>query len=118
MRSFIDRKRKERKLGLEKRLAEAREDCRSIIDMIIAGFHPDKIYRWGSLVHGEGFQEISDIDIAVAGITEPEPFLRLCEKAIEMTSFPLHIVQIEMVHPAYLHDILENGELVYERPVR
>ncbi len=117
MRAFIHRKRKERKEKLLKMLARAREDFNRIIKMIVEDYRPEKIYQWGSLVDGQSFQEISDIDIAVEGVHDPESFLRLYARAKELTSFPLHIVQLEDLHPDYSRNIREKGKLVYERPV-
>jgi predicted nucleotidyltransferase len=118
MRSFIRSKRREDAEQREKNLAQAREDFRSIVDMIIADFNPDTIYQWGSLVAGDTFQDISDIDVAVAGIADAERFFRLYGRAQELTRFPLHIVQLETIHPTYAGDIVEKGVLIYERPLR
>lgn len=39
-------------------------------------------------------------------------------KRRERTAFPLHIVQLESIHPLYASDILSKGVLVYERQVQ
>ena len=117
MRTFIRHKRDERAEFLRKRLSEAREDFQHILHMIITDFKPERVYQWGSLVDGKTFQEISDIDLAVTGITEPKTFFKLYAQAKELTSFPLHIVQIEYVDPPYAQEIITQGVVVYERPV-
>ena len=88
MRSFIHCKRRERSEKLEQQLQQARKDFSRIVEIVIHEFRPERPYKWGSLVDGNNFQEISDIDLAVAGISDPEPFFRLYGKAEDMTSFP------------------------------
>ncbi len=46
MRSFIQQKRRVAATLREENLAKAREDFRSICDMIIRDFKPDRIYQW------------------------------------------------------------------------
>ena len=117
MRSFIGRKRRERSEHLAKNLEKARGDFAMILDMTVREFDPLRVYQWGSLLEGRHFQEISDLDMAVEGITDPETFSRLCARAEEMTSLPLHIVQIEKVHPVYGEDIKKRGKIVHERQI-
>ena len=64
MQSFIHRKRRERSEKLEQQLQQARKDFSRIVEMIIHEFRPERLYQWGSLVDGNNFQEISDIDLA------------------------------------------------------
>jgi len=118
MRAFIQRKRREEATQRKENLARAREDFASIVEMIIKEFDPEKIYQWGSLVEGTSFQDISDIDVAVAGIVDAERFFRLYGMAQKLTRFPLHIVQLETIHPTYSEDIIKKGVLIYERPLR
>lgn len=89
-----------------------------IVDLIIKDFEPEKIYQWGSLVKCSTFQEISDIDVAVSGISDARQFFRLYGMAQKLTRFPLHIVQLETIHPSYATDITSKGVLIYERPLR
>jgi predicted nucleotidyltransferase len=117
LRTFIRKKRRERNEDLAVRLARARSDFNRIVEMIITEFCPERVYQWGSLIDGKGFSEISDIDIAVEGVTEPERFALLNGKARELTSFPLHIVQLETLHPVHASEIKENGKLIYARPI-
>jgi predicted nucleotidyltransferase len=117
MRSFIQRKRHEEAEKRTENLAEARKDFESIVAMIISNFKPEKIYQWGSLVKGTTFQDISDIDVAVSGISDAEQFFHLYGLAQKLTRFPLHIVQLETIHPSYANDIIKKGVLIYERPL-
>lgn len=75
--------------------------------MIVRDYKPLRIYQWGSLLEDRHFSEISDIDIAVEGITDAD--------AEQLTCFPLDIVAIEHVHPAYAEHIRRRGRIVHER---
>lgn len=117
MRSFIQRKRKERSQFLADKLEEARRDFQKIIKVLIEEYKPKAIYQWGSLVEGSTFQEISDIDIAISGITDPEKYFKLCNRISVLSTFPIHVVQLELIHPLYADEILKKGICIYERPV-
>jgi predicted nucleotidyltransferase len=95
--------------------AEAQRDAEAIVEMIIRRFGPRRLVQWGSVLQGDQFREYSDIDIAIEGITDPETFFEILEAAESMTRFPVDIVQLEHVEPAYRELILEKGRLVYER---
>ena len=86
--------------------------------MVVSEFRPDAVYQWGSLLEDRHFQEISDIDMAVAGIFDAQTFFRLCARAQELSDFPVHIVQMETIEPSYAASIKRRGRLVYGRPVR
>lgn len=98
------------------RLEKARKDFAAISAMIIEKYKPAAVYQWGSLLDGEHFSEISDIDIAVEGVKSPEEFFSLLGDAMNMTEFPLDIVQMEKVEPEFRSQILKRGRIVYERP--
>lgn len=85
--------------------------------MIAERYRPRRIYRWGSLLSPTTFQEISDIDIAVEGITDPQTFGRLWWDAAELTSFPLDVVQWEHLREFHRRQIEDSGVLAYERPL-
>lgn len=116
LRSFIQLKRQEQNRKLKELREQAERDFSKILTLIINEFNPRRIYQWGSLLEGNHFQEISDIDIAIEGITDPKTFFSLYRKAQALTSFPLHIVQIETIHPEYANNIKQKGKLLYERP--
>jgi predicted nucleotidyltransferase len=96
-------------------LKKASQDCASIIQIIINDFHPRRIYQWGSLLHPERFNEHSDIDIAVEGITDTETYFRLLGDAMNLTRFSLDIVQMEKIEPEFAESIRLTGKVVYER---
>jgi predicted nucleotidyltransferase len=115
IRAFV-RARKNRKiLDLAARLQAARRDFDTIVAAIVSGYHPLRIYQWGSLVEDRHFSEMSDIDIAVEGITDAAVLSALRGEAERLTRFPLDIVAIEHVHPAYADHIRRRGRVVYER---
>ena len=47
------------------------------------------------------FSEISDIDIAVKGIKSAEQHFRMIGEAMELTEFPLDLVDIDKIDPVY-----------------
>lgn len=100
MRGFIRRKRRERSEKLSKNLAQARADFAAIVEMIITDYKPERVYQWGSPVDGKAFQEISDIDIAVAGIEDPKMFLRLYEKAKARTAESV-LIPVQILESGY-----------------
>ena len=115
IRSFVRERRRRRKAYLEDRLRAARRDCDAIVSMIARDHEPLRIYLWGSLVDDRHFSERSDIDIAVEGITRPAELSALRGSAERLTRFPLDIVAIEHVHPAYAEHIRRRGKVAYAR---
>jgi predicted nucleotidyltransferase len=115
VRDFLDKKRKSRQAELDRRFEHAWQDFESIVQAIVASYHPRRIYQWGSLLRREQFSEISDIDIAVEGILDPGQFFTLYGEAMGLTSFRLDLVQIEKIHPLHARDIRERGRLAYEQ---
>ncbi len=81
--------------------SEAQGDFCRIRDMLVRDYQPRRIYQWGSLLHLERFQEISDIDIAVEGREDPMTGLHALDDACRMTRFPVDLVEVERIHPAH-----------------
>lgn len=115
MRSFVRRTREAERHVLAARLAQAQADADRIVAYLIAQLDPPRIYRWGSLLRPETFQAISDIDIALEGVADTADFGRAVEECRRMTTLPLDILRIEDVHPLYRAEIIDRGEVVYER---
>ncbi|RKX79651.1 MAG: nucleotidyltransferase domain-containing protein [Spirochaetes bacterium] len=115
VKSFLAEKEKKRERQLKERLKKAHADFLSIVRMIIDKYNPRKIYQWGSLIHSEHFSELSDIDIALEGISSVEQLFQLYGDAMKMTDFPLDIVEIEKLEPEFRKIIIEHGKLIYER---
>lgn len=114
-RRFFERKAHVRARSLDDRFAAAWEDARRILLMIERDYRPLRIWQWGSLLHRGRFSEISDIDIAVEGLGKTEVFFELYGKAMEMTAFPLDLIELERIDPVHAASIRQGGRLVYER---
>jgi predicted nucleotidyltransferase len=104
-----------RKLELAARLKAARRDFDAVVATIVREYEPVRIYQWGSLLEDRDFSELSDIDIAVEGIKDPAALSGLRSRAERLSDFPLDIVAIERIHPAYAEHIRRRGRIVYER---
>jgi predicted nucleotidyltransferase len=94
---------------------EATKDAVTIRRLIESKYRPQRIYQWGSLLHPERFDENSDIDFAVEGITAPETFFSMLGDAMKLTRLPLDIVQIEKIEIEFADAIRQSGKIVYER---
>ena len=112
---FLANKELNRKKILHNRFLNATEDFDKIVKMIAKKYNPFRIYQWGSLLNEETFSEISDIDIAVEGITSAQTFFAMYSDADNLTSFPLHLVEIEKIRPIYAKWIKTDGRIIYER---
>jgi predicted nucleotidyltransferase len=112
--SFLTRE----KLRADKRRAlhaRAVADCARIIDMAVDVFHPLRVLQWGSLLEPEIFDESSDIDIAVEGLAGARQFLDFIGRALDMTDFPLDIVELEKLDPGSREALMRRARVVYER---
>ncbi|TVQ36201.1 MAG: nucleotidyltransferase domain-containing protein [Spirochaetaceae bacterium] len=116
MRRFLQRRRMQRERTHQELHQRAAAQARDVVELIGQRYRPRRIIQWGSVLHPELFREFSDIDIAVEGITDPELFFRLVGDAEKLTTFPLDIVQLEQIDPAYRALILRKGVVVYECP--
>ncbi len=94
---------------------KANRDFDKIVQMIAEKYQAKKIYQWGSLLNEEHFNEKSDIDIAVEGLTSAKEFFAILGDAEELTSFPVDLVEIEKIHPIHAESIKKEGKLIYER---
>lgn len=112
-RLFQQNKEKRKQEELDIRFHQAKNDFEKICDMIIRDFQPTAIYQWGSLLDRKRFTAISDIDIAVTGITDAQQYFHLLKKAEELTRFPLDIVQLEKIYPLHKEMILIEGLEIY-----
>jgi len=115
VRQFLAGKRQRRQAELDRRFAQAWQDFENIVAAIVERHRPRRIYQWGSLLRREHFYEISDIDITVEGVLDPERFIAMHGEAMALTSFPLDLVQIEKIHPLHARDIRAKGRVVYEQ---
>ncbi len=83
--------------------------------LLIKRYDLKQIYQCGSLLNQKYFSEISDIDIAVEGVKSAEQYFQMIGEAMELTDFPLDLVDIEKVDPVYAEGIRKRGRLIYER---
>ncbi len=114
-RAFQKKKRLARQEELALRHQRAVNDFQQIVDMIVNKYNPQKIYQWGSLLNKDKFSEISDIDIAVEGLSDAQSYFNMIADAEKLTSFPLDIVEMESIHDLHKNMIIRKGVLVYER---
>jgi predicted nucleotidyltransferase len=115
VREFIASREERRQRTIRRRFERATRDFDRIVSHIIRKYRPTRLYQWGSLLHPERFSEISDIDIAVEGLTSPESYFSLLGEADEMTDLPVDIVELEKIHPLHAQSIREKGRLVHEQ---
>jgi len=100
---------------LQERWAVACNDFNRIVSHIISTYRPLRIYQWGSLLHPEHFSEISDIDIALEGLSSPDEYFAILGDVMNMSSFPLDIIDLGKVDAETAAFIKQRGKLIYER---
>ena len=97
---------------------KVRERYLVALDALVAKLEQDycvlAAVLYGSLARGEAWEK-SDIDIALQGLPSAKVYFDLFGDAMDMTTFPLDIVEIEKIEPEYRESIIENGKLIYER---
>ena len=114
-RAFLREKEKRRERDLAARKARAEADFTKIVEHIARAYSPTRIVQWGSLLPGGPFSEISDIDIGLEGVEDPAEFFASLGDAMEMTDFPLDIVEVDKLNEAAAAHIRRTGRVVYER---
>ena len=114
-RAFLADRERRRRARVDKRYAQATRDARTIISEIAAQVNPRRIYQWGSLLNRKRFSEISDVDIAVEGLTGPAEFFEVLGIAMNATSLPVDVVELEKVPVDIADRIRTRGALVHER---
>jgi predicted nucleotidyltransferase len=115
IRSYVRATRSRRKRDLADRLLAARRDCERIVQAVGREYAPVRIFQWGSLIDGRHFSEMSDIDLALEGITDPTTLSAIRAVSEGLTRFAVDIVAIEHIHPAYADHIRRRGRVVYGR---
>lgn len=112
MRARLDRRAEEREALLARRLRQARADFEHIVDHVWETYRPTRIWQWGSLIDGAHFSERSDIDIALEGISSPAEYFAVIADAEARTRLPVHVVELEKLHPAFADSIRIRGRVV------
>ena len=115
VRTFLADKESRRRARIDARFAQATRDARAIVAAIAEQVNPRRIYQWGSLLDRARFSEISDIDIAVEGLRGPAEFFRTLGIAMDGTSIPVDVVELEKVPEDVADRIRRRGALVHER---
>ncbi len=115
VRKFLLEKEERRQKELRLHWERARSDFEAIVSLILETHNPRRIYQWGSLLDFSRFSEISDIDIALEGLHGAEEYFDILGEAMEKTSFPLDIIEMEKLDPTTAEEIRQKGRLVYER---
>ena len=82
---------------------------------IAAQVNPRRIYQWGSLLDRRRFSEISDLDIAVEGLSGPAEYFEVLGIAMNATALPVDVVELEKLPVDVADRIRRRGVLVHER---
>ncbi len=114
-RAFQAEKERRRRARIGVRFERATRDASAIVAAIAEQVNPRRIYQWGSLLDRSRFSEISDIDIAVEGLRGPAEFFRTLGIAMEGTTLPVDVVELEKVPEDIAERIRTGGALVHER---
>lgn len=115
VRAFVRAKSERRRKAIDERFAQASGDFEGIVASIVASVNPRRIYQWGSLLDRRRFSLISDIDIAVEGLRGPQEFFRTLGIAMDGTSLPVDVVEMEKIPSDVAERIRRRGRIVYER---
>ena len=114
-RAFQAAKERRRRARIEARFEQATRDASAIVTAIADQINPRRIYQWGSLLDRSRFSEISDIDIAVEGLRGPAEFFRTLGIAMEGTTLPVDVIELEKVPEDIAERIRSRGAVVHER---
>ncbi len=115
VRAFLVAREQRRRARIDERYAQATRDVRTSVAQIAAQVNPRRIYQWGSLLDRRRFSEISDLDIAVEGLNGPAEYFQVLGIAMNATSLPIDIVELEKVPADIAERIRKRGVLVHER---
>lgn len=115
VRAFLADKEKRRDMELDQKFEQARNDCERIVRHIISRYAPHRIWQWGSLLDRSRFSEISDIDLALEGLPGPQEFFNILGDAVELTDFPVDLVELETVGVENAQYIRNAGRLIFEQ---
>lgn len=82
----------------------------------VAKEFPDvrRVITWGSILRPDRFTELSDIDICIEGVSDPEEWSRLERALLDVVTFPLDLVRWEELIAPHREAVLARGEVVYE----
>ena len=115
VRAFLADKEQRRRARVDERFVRATRDARAIVLEIAVQVNPRRIYQWGSLLDRRRFSEISDLDIAVEGLDGPTQFFQVLGIAMNGTTLPVDVIELEKVPADVAERIRKRGALVHER---
>ena len=115
VRGFLADKEQRRCARVDERFARATRDVRAIVSEIAVQVNPRRIYQWGSLLDRSRFSEISDLDIAVEGLNGPAEFFQILGIAMNGTTLPVDVIELEKVPGDVAERIRTRGLMVHER---
>ena len=115
VRAFLADKEQRRRARVDERFVRATRDARAIVLEIAVQVNPRRIYQWGSLLDRRRFSEISDLDIAVEGLDGPAQFFQVLGIAMNGTTLPVDVIELEKVPADVAERIRKRGALVHER---
>lgn len=108
-----ERRRREAQEAAQRRLVNRAERiAKQVIKKVLADYEPKEIIQAGSLVDSPRFTEISDIDIAVSGLS-PEELEEISDWAEEKSSFPVDILDLDRADQEHIDSIRNKGRRVY-----
>ena len=114
-RAFQTDKERRRRARIDARFEQATRDASAIVAAIAEQVNPRRIYQWGSLLDRSRFSEISDIDFAIEGLRGPAEFFRTLGIAMEGTTLPVDVIELEKVPDDIADRIRARGAVVHER---
>ena len=112
MRARFERRAEQRRVALTARLHQARADFDCIVDHIWRTYPLERIWQWGSLIHDRHFSERSDIDLALEGVPSAAVYFAILAAAEARTRLPVHVVEMDKLHPAFAESIRARGRIV------
>lgn len=93
--------------------AEARSQAAQIADLLVEQFNATQVVLFGSLVR-QRFTEVSDIDLAVAGI-EPGRFFEALAAVNQVTNRWVDLKPLEDLEPHFYQRVMATGEVMYDQ---
>ena len=115
VREFLADKEQRRRARVDERFTRATRDAQAIVSEIAVQVNPRRIYQWGSLLDRMRFSEISDLDIAVEGLNGPAEFFQVLGIAMNGTTLPVDVIELEKVPVDVAERIRTRGLMVHER---
>lgn len=113
VRQFLSKRDEERRRRCSALHNKALADVEKIVAYMKANYPLVSLYQWGSVLYGESFDELSDIDIALEGVASPEDFFKIYKDLENLTDFSLDIIELDRTDPISRASILERGIKIY-----